>query len=502
MSARATIEMDGFSEVASIGSGGLGDVYRATWHVTGATVAIKVLRDLEDESVAWHRIRREFEALGSLAGHRHVVQLIDLLETEHGPVLVMEYVPGGSVGDLLQRRDTTLSVTEASVIGRQSADALAQAHALGIIHRDVKPQNLLIDAAGQIKLCDFGISALTRSAEFQVHTQALSQRYASPEELDNDAEVGPASDVYSLGATLLHIVRGAPPTLRERIVPWVPPPSDDVGVAKLDAVVADCLHPRPERRPTAAAVFAELETLAAGVDRIEAFDTCRPRPALIGDVTADPAELIGVDIGAWICQPTLYRNPCEERDRSGDVSVGLQRPADRSTRRRSAITWLAVTVATGALLVAGRSLHDGTERVPGSIFQLDRRPTNLPELTAALWPFGDVGACLVQVENSDELVDVECEQRHDLQRFASLELDSVAFDHAASFDQQAVTSAVDQACVERFESFVGRSHLDSALRISVTRPSEATWAAGDRRFQCMLGLPMLNVTGDARDSRR
>jgi tRNA A-37 threonylcarbamoyl transferase component Bud32 len=516
MSARATIEIDGFSEVVSIGSGGLGDVFRATCKVTGATVAIKVLRDLVDESVAWHRIRREFEALDALAGHRHVVQLIDLLETAHGPALVMEYLAGGSVAAVLHRRDATLSVAEASMIGRQVADALAQAHALGIIHRDVKPQNLLIDAAGQIKLCDFGISALTRSADFQVHTQALSQRYASPEELDNDAEVGPASDVYSLGATLLHIVRGAPPTLRERIVPWVPPPSDDVAVAALDAVIEGCLDPRPECRPTAATVFADLEMLAAGVDRIEAFGTRRPEPALIDDVTADPVEMTGVgvtgfevtgvDIGGWIGEPTLYR--CEQPDPIADVPVGgLQRPAARPSRRRSVITLLAPTAAVGALLLvgwsisAGSSIRHDSERIPGSIIQLDQRPTELPELTAVRWPFGDVGACLVQVENSGEVVDVGCEQRHDLQRFASLELDPVAFDAEAMFDQRSVTSAVDQACLERFESFVGISRLDSVLRISVTRPSAATWAAGDRRFQCLLGVPLLNVTGDARDAR-
>ena len=213
------ITIDGYADIERIGQGGLGDVYRATRCSTGGTVAVKVLRDVSDESVAWHRTRRELTALVSLAGHANVIQLIEVLDLPDGPGLVMEYAAGGSVAELMQRRDRPLTVGEATLVARQTASALVAAHARDIVHRDVKPQNLLIDAYGQVKLCDFGIAAMARSEEFQARTSAISLRYASPEDLDDDVDVGPASDVYSLGATMLHMARGAPPTLRERLVP-------------------------------------------------------------------------------------------------------------------------------------------------------------------------------------------------------------------------------------------------------------------------------------------
>ena len=136
-------------------------------------------------------------------------------------------------------------------VARQTAAALVAAHQRGIVHRDIKPQNLLIDGRGQIKLCDFGIAALTDDEEYRTRTNAVSTRYASPEDLEHDDPVGPASDIYSLGATMLHLVHGAPPTLRDRLTPWVPPTTDDVDLAALDELIARCLKPDPWLRPTA-----------------------------------------------------------------------------------------------------------------------------------------------------------------------------------------------------------------------------------------------------------
>ena len=114
------IRIDGFDDLHLIGHGGLGDVYRAERRSTGGAVAIKVLRDVSESSVAWHRTRRELTALVSLSGHAHVVRLLELLDLPAGPALVMEYAPGGSVADLLTARDDVLTVPEVVLVGPQT----------------------------------------------------------------------------------------------------------------------------------------------------------------------------------------------------------------------------------------------------------------------------------------------------------------------------------------------------------------------------------------------
>ncbi|MCB0969467.1 MAG: serine/threonine protein kinase, partial [Ilumatobacter sp.] len=316
------------------------------------TVAIKVLRDVSDSSVAWHRTQRELTALVALSGHAHVVRLIELLDLPTGPALVMEYAPGGSVADLLAARNgDVLSAAEVVLIGRQAADALDAAHDQDIVHRDVKPQNLLIDAYGQVKLCDFGIASLTRSEEFRTRTSAISMRYASPEDLDEDAEVGPPSDVYSLGATLLHLAHGAPPTLKERLAPWTPPATDDAQLAALDAVIASCLHPDPAARPSAADVLHRLEEVDWTLP-----ERCRALPVVspaVDDVVevVDPSEpavpvpaaaaLFGDDTSA----PTVLR---DERPRP-------VRPPVEPTRRHR-WPWAVAAMAVAAVVGVGLAL--------------------------------------------------------------------------------------------------------------------------------------------------
>ena len=97
----------GYHSFVRIGRGGLGDVYRAVETATGATVAVKVLRDVSDSSLAWHRTRRELTALVALMGHRHVIGPIELIDHVDGPALVMEYAAGGSVASAVTVSGTT-----------------------------------------------------------------------------------------------------------------------------------------------------------------------------------------------------------------------------------------------------------------------------------------------------------------------------------------------------------------------------------------------------------
>jgi hypothetical protein len=264
----ALVELPGFSGFEGLGAGGLGDVYVATRDSTGARVAIKVLRDWSDSSVAWVRTRRELQALVQLQGHPNVVHVEEVLESEGVPHIVMEFAPGGSVDDRCARSGGRLPLADLAVIGENTAAALAAAHRLGILHLDVKPQNLLIGGFGQVKLCDFGISALTMTEEFHQHTKAISTRYASPEQFA-EQPVGPASDVYMLGATLGHLATGILPNQRFAggadawAANW---PADPPGLSgtsqELFRLVSASTAQEPASRPTAETCRSGFAALA------------------------------------------------------------------------------------------------------------------------------------------------------------------------------------------------------------------------------------------------
>ncbi len=510
------ITIEGYSDIVRIGQGGLGDVYRATRDSTGGTVAIKVLRDVSDESVAWHRTRRELTALVSLAGHANVIQLLELLELPEGPALVMEYAPGGSVADMMSRRDETLSVGEVVFIGRHTATALVAAHAAGIVHRDVKPQNLLIDAYGQVKLCDFGIAAIARTEEFRTRTNAISMRYASPEDLDDEIDVGPPADVYSLGATLLHLARGAPPTLKERLAPWQPPTADDPDLTALDAIVSACLHPSIIERPTAAQVVDELERLSWSMDErnrsLASPDTVGVDAPTIDDAPTDPSAAPTTQVEhppiAESDQPPPTRPPLSRPAPGTDETVARpdRRPPPRPTpvlpasRRRwgliAAVVFGVAALGAGAWWWSQLGSGESGDPVDGSLVVVDR-PAGLADLRSMEWPIGLPGVCLVQTAGATVLDAVDCIEPHDLQRVSDGELDEVSFPMDAPFDEELVRAVVRDECDAAFEVFVGVEPAASDLEVAFSSPSVDTWLDGDRRFQCLVGVPGQRLTRDA-----
>jgi len=275
--------LPGFTSIRRLGSGGLGDVFGAVRISTGSPVAIKVLRDWTDQSVAWLRAERELRALVELKGHSHVVHLEEVVVAGGVPHLVMEYAAGGSVGDLLHDRGAPLSVAEVVLIAEQTASALAASHGLNIVHLDIKPQNLLIGSWGQVKVCDFGIAALTATEQFRQQTNAVSVRYASPEQLDEEDDVGGPSDIYSLGATLAHLItgvarplRGGDVTVQRPKLNWsVAEGADPAIKTRVDDAIQLCMSPRPSDRPTASQIQSEFESIALilGPARIRALPT-------------------------------------------------------------------------------------------------------------------------------------------------------------------------------------------------------------------------------------
>ena len=260
-----SLSIDGFTEVTPLAGGGFGSVYKATRASTGGVVAVKVLDRAhgDDEDLLERRLRREIAALVALKGHPNVVQVEEVVTTANGPAIVMEFMAAGSVldSDIAGK----IKASRVAFIGAAAASGLQAAHDVGIVHRDVKPQNVLVNTFGQVKLCDFGIAAIQRSAEFQTRTTALSVRYASPEELDNDPDIGAPTDVYSLGASMFHMLYGDPPSFRggRGADPSLTRSKRGVNkvIDRVTMLIDECLSENPADRPTANDCFGILSNL-------------------------------------------------------------------------------------------------------------------------------------------------------------------------------------------------------------------------------------------------
>jgi serine/threonine protein kinase len=195
-----------FRAVAQLGAGAMGIVYRAHDDMLGRPVAIKALHLREDVAIR-ERFLREARAIGAVL-HPNILAIYDAGSQDGAPYLVMEFAPGGSLRDRM--KTGPLPVETARTIGIELAQALAAAHAAGILHRDVKPANILAGQGEVWKLADFGIARLPDSTLTVAGEFLGSPSYAAPESL-RAGQFSPESDVYGLGATLYEVLTGVPP---------------------------------------------------------------------------------------------------------------------------------------------------------------------------------------------------------------------------------------------------------------------------------------------------
>jgi hypothetical protein len=249
-----------------IGSGGFGTVYRAWDERLERAVAVKVI----DEEGA-PRVMREAQAVARL-GHRNIATLYELASENGRAYLVSELIEGDTLRAL--GRAGELSDRLVAEVGADAAAALAHAHRHGVVHRDVKPENILVPA-GEAKLVDFGIARIA-GGETLTRTGAVigTLAYMAPEQADG-LRPGPAADVYSLALTLYECLCGEHPLLREG--PAATARAIGEPVAPLAAVrpdlpgsitgtIDDCLDPDPEVRPLASELEAVLTAHASGLD--------------------------------------------------------------------------------------------------------------------------------------------------------------------------------------------------------------------------------------------
>lgn len=194
-----------------VGRGGMGAVWLGRDEVLGRDVALKRVgaAPAGGEGADLARAEREARLAASL-NHPHVVAVFDLTTEDDETWLVMEYVEGATLAEVIRRRGA-MSPDEAAPLLRQAAEALASAHEAGIVHRDVKPSNIMVTPNGQVKLTDFGIARMEADATLtQTGMVTGSPAYLSPE-VATGRPATDRSDVWALGATLFHALAGRPP---------------------------------------------------------------------------------------------------------------------------------------------------------------------------------------------------------------------------------------------------------------------------------------------------
>lgn len=263
---------DRYRLVRLLGQGGMGEVYEAEHRVMGRSVALKVInRAFTASPAAVERFRREVRAASKLS-HPNVVHAYDAENAGETHFLVMEFVTGVTLSRLVQQRGP-LPIAEACEYVRQAALGLQHAHERGLIHRDVKPDNLILTEGGQVKVLDFGLAALTvegkRDGLTDDNVIMGTPDYLAPEQAEDARRADGRADVYSLGCSLYYLLTAAVPfpggtplqkilAHRERPAPSPRKERPDVP-RELDAVVRRMLAKRPEDRyQTAGEVAAAL----------------------------------------------------------------------------------------------------------------------------------------------------------------------------------------------------------------------------------------------------
>jgi hypothetical protein len=249
--------------VRLLGKGGMGEVYEAHDTMLDRTVALKKLpAHLSSDPQFVQRFTQEAKALAKLA-HPAVVQVFDILQDRQGLFIALEFVAGGDLIGVLEKQGR-MSPSRATQLGRQMAEGLAYAHGQNIVHRDIKPHNILLTADGAPKLTDFGLAKIGGATQMTVDGAIMgSPAYMSPEQAEGKT-ADKRSDVYSFGVMLFNMLAGRPPfegdtrqVLMQHLTQRVPPLPDVP--ADLDAIVQKCTERDPDLR------YADGAALAAAI---------------------------------------------------------------------------------------------------------------------------------------------------------------------------------------------------------------------------------------------
>jgi eukaryotic-like serine/threonine-protein kinase len=339
--------------LSALGTGASAHVYLAEDVSLQRHVAVKVLQPgLATDEAFLKRFRAEARSVASL-NHPHVLRVFDWGEDADGPYLVLEYLGGGSLRDLLDR-DLRLSLSQAAQLGTEVAQGLAYAHLRGLVHRDIKPANLLFDEEGRVRVADFGVARALAEAAWTEPAGAMvgTARYISPEAAEGKPVDGRA-DVYSLALVLYEAVTGTVPFVTDTTMGTLaarlgqPLPHDDA-LGPLDDVLARAAAPEVASRLDAAGLAARLGALAAALPTPSALPLVMPH-------LEDSAPISG------------FRAPgVSELTDSGVVVAGAAAGASPGPGAAAANASDSTAVAPG---LAGAPV--GTKAGPGEIFDAE-----------------------------------------------------------------------------------------------------------------------------------
>jgi serine/threonine protein kinase len=362
-----------------VGRGGMGVVYRATHVATGRAVALKVM--LEEVSHGTFRARfiRESRITRSI-DHPHVVPVLDAGEHEGRLFIAMGFVEGPDLGEILDASPHGLEVDRAVRLISQAAAGLDEAHGRGLVHRDVKPGNILVAGRGadHVYLSDFGLTRLTDGATRLTKTGQFvgTVAYCAPEQITGE-RVGPAADVYALGCVLFHTLAGRLPFESDSEIALMyahvnDPAPDLASIAPLASpslatVVARALAKAPRERYASAGELAFAAAAAAEDSPADGLATLRHRLANLSGGDGPPVDVAELPAPAPpVASPPAPPPAPPPADDAVETPPGRATPGRVGTALARAILATAIVLALVVLAGFGAFAVAESQRPPGA----------------------------------------------------------------------------------------------------------------------------------------